>query len=152
MRLHELYQNNQNPIEEGPLSWAKDALASRSGAKATSKEADALYTQLKKIAAGAGIQEPTAQELIKIFAKAGQTNQKQVARAMKAVGGYPIDPKDTTRDGTNWDVIKQIATKILQTQSLQTTPAKIDPAIIDAVKKLSGDQKTALGNILLGIK
>ena len=153
MRINEIYQ----PVEENPLQWAKDKMASAKaskaaskGAKATSKEADALYLQLQQIAGQAGIQDPTADELIKIFAKAGQTNAKQVSRAMKAVGGYPIQPGDTTR-GENWDVIKQVATKLFQTQALATqTPAKIDPALIDAIKKLSGDQKTALGNILLG--
>ena len=150
MRLHELYhRNNQTPIDEGPLDWAKSKLDKRAGAKATSKEADALYRKLQQISSQAGIEEPTAEELIKIFAKAGQTNAKQVSRAMQAVGGYPIQPGDTTR-GENWDVIKQVATKVFQTQALATAPAKIDPALIDAIKKLSGDQKTALGNILLG--
>ena len=150
MRLHELYQNNQTPIDEGPLDWAKSKLDKRAGAKLTSKETEALYRKIQQISSQAGIEEPTAEELIKLFAKAGQTNAKQVSRAMKAVGGYPIQPGDTTR-GENWDVIKQVATKLFQTQALATqTPAKIDPALIDAIKKLSGDQKTALGNILLG--
>ena len=146
MRIDEIYQNQ---IDEGPLSWAKGKMASAKGASITNKGANALYTELQKIASQAGIQDPTADELLKIFAKAGQTNGKQVSRAMKAVGGYPVAPGDTTR-GSNWDIIKQIATKLLQTQSLQTAPAQIDPALIDAIKKLSGDQKTALGKVLLG--
>lgn len=152
MRINEIYQ----PVEENPLQWAKDKMASAKaskaaskGAKATSKEADALYLQLQQIAGQAGIQDPTADELIKIFAKAGQTNAKQVSRAMKSVGGYPVAPGDTTRGG-NWDIIKQITTKLLQSQSLQSAPAKIDPELINAIKKLSGDQKTALGKVLLG--
>lgn len=125
-------------------------MAKAKGSSTTNKEVDALYIKLQQIASQAGIEEPTSDELIKIFAKAGQTNAKQVQRAMKAVGGYPVPPTDTTR-GSNWDAITQIATKLIQSQSLNTTSgAGIDPAIIDAVKKLSGDQKTALGNILLG--
>lgn len=150
MRLHELYQTDQQPIEEGPLSWAKGKMAQAKGAGSTSKEADALYLKLQQIASQAGIQEPTADELVKIFAKAGQTNAKQVTRAMKAVGGYPVPPTDTTR-GSNWDIIKQVVTKMIQNQALApSSPAGIDPKLIDAIKQLSGDQKTALGKILLG--
>jgi hypothetical protein len=147
MRLHELYQNNQTPINEAPLDWVKDKMSKRAGAKATSTESQALYRKIQQIASQAGIEEPTAQELIQILAKAGQTNAKQVSRAIQSVGGYPGD----TARGGNWDVIKQVATKLVQAQSLSPqAPAKIDPAIIDAIKKLSGDQKIALGNILLG--
>ena len=149
MRLNELYQNNQTTIEEGPLDWAKGKVAKRAGAKITSKESELLYRQIQKIASQAGIEEPTVQQLVQIFAKAGQTNAKQVSRAINSVG-YPVEPGDTSR-GQPWDVIKQVVTKLSQTQALSTqAPAKIDPALIDAIKKLTGAQKTALGNILLG--
>lgn len=57
MRLHELYQNNQNPIEEGPLSFIKGQMAKQAGKADTAKKAKTLWQGFQRALGAQGIKQ-----------------------------------------------------------------------------------------------
>lgn len=168
MRLHELYQNNQNPIEEGPLSFIQGQMAKRAGKADTAKKAKTLWQGFQRALGAQGIKQIQLSHLQNFLKQYGV--DPALVQKVAGVQDAPT-PQATPEPEPNLDTPTFMRRKNAQPESVQESDAvltskqaqeiilkviqsdpnlqksddeKIPGALIDQLKKLSDEQRKAV--------